>query len=46
MGKPPQSEHAGLLPRAMNTIFSSIKDNMSETKVWEFRRSDTPGLNG
>ncbi|KAL7332470.1 hypothetical protein PS15p_204512 [Mucor circinelloides] len=33
MGKPPQSEHAGLLPRAMNTIFSSIKDNMSETKI-------------
>ncbi|GAN11456.1 kinesin-domain-containing protein [Mucor ambiguus] len=33
MGKPPQNEHAGLLPRAMNTIFSSIKDNQSETKI-------------
>ncbi|KAL9551919.1 hypothetical protein MBANPS3_004027 [Mucor bainieri] len=33
MGKPPQNEHAGLLPRAMNTIFSSIKGNQSETKI-------------
>ncbi|CAO3619289.1 unnamed protein product [Mucor fragilis] len=33
MGKPPQIEHAGLLPRAMNTIFSSIKHNQSETKI-------------
>ncbi|KAK4519159.1 uncharacterized protein ATC70_009391 [Mucor velutinosus] len=33
MGKPSQNEHAGLLPRAMNTIFSSIKGNQSETKI-------------
>ncbi|OAD05098.1 hypothetical protein MUCCIDRAFT_141107, partial [Mucor lusitanicus CBS 277.49] len=36
MGEPQQSEHAGLLPRAMSTIFSSIKGNQSETKygIW------------
>ena len=33
MGKQPQTEHAGLLPRALNTIFESIQENKSETKV-------------
>ncbi|CEP17237.1 hypothetical protein [Parasitella parasitica] len=33
MGKQPQSEHAGLLPRTMNTIFNSIGGNKSEAKI-------------
>lgn len=45
MGKPPQIEHAGLLPRAMNTIFSSIKHNQSETKVMRPKVVDSFRLN-
>ncbi|KAI8636332.1 kinesin motor domain-containing protein [Parasitella parasitica] len=33
MGKQPQNEHTGLLPRAMSTIFNSIGDRKSEAKI-------------